>query len=41
MFIAAPIYYQAAQTKQKLIGVVSIGKPNSSVQPYIQRAEDQ
>lgn len=35
MFIAAPIFYQ-----QKLIGVVSIGKPNSSVQPYLQRAED-
>lgn len=35
MFIAAPIYYE-----QKLIGVVSIGKPNSSVQPYLQRAED-
>ncbi|MEG0032158.1 two-component system sensor histidine kinase CreC [Acinetobacter sp.] len=42
MFIAAPIYYQAAPNQQqKLIGVVSIGKPNSSVQPYIQRAEDQ
>lgn len=42
MFIAAPIYYQTAQNQQqKLIGVVSIGKPNSSVQPYIQRAEDQ
>lgn len=42
MFIAAPIYYQATQNQQqKLIGVVSIGKPNSSVQPYIQRAEDQ
>lgn len=35
MFIAAPIFYQ-----QKLIGVVSIGKPNSSVQPYLQRAEN-
>lgn len=35
MYIAAPIYYQ-----NELIGVVSIGKPNSSVQPYIQRAED-
>lgn len=34
MYIAAPIMYQ-----QQLIGVVSIGKPNSSVQPYIQRAE--
>ena len=41
MFIAAPIYYQTAQHRQQLIGVVSIGKPNSSVQPYIQRAEDQ
>lgn len=42
MFIAAPIYYQAMPNQQqKLIGVVSIGKPNSSVQPYIQRAEDQ
>ena len=42
MFIAAPIYYQAAPNQQqKLIGVVSIGKPNSSLQPYIQRAEDQ
>ena len=41
MFIAAPIYYQTAQHQQQLIGVVSIGKPNSSVQPYIQRAEDQ
>lgn len=42
MFIAAPIYYQATPNQQqKLIGVVSIGKPNSSVQPYIQRAEDQ
>ncbi|WP_010114955.1 two-component system sensor histidine kinase CreC [Acinetobacter sp. P8-3-8] len=41
MFIAAPIYYQTAQNRQQLIGVVSIGKPNSSVQPYIQRAEDQ
>ena len=40
MFIAAPIYYQVNQ-QDKLIGVVSIGKPNSSVQPYIQRAEDQ
>ncbi|MGA8883773.1 MAG: two-component system sensor histidine kinase CreC [Acinetobacter sp.] len=36
MYIAAPIYHQ-----QQLIGVVSIGKPNISVQPYIQRAEDQ
>lgn len=35
MFIAAPIFYQ-----QKLLGVVSIGKPNSSVQPYLQRSED-
>lgn len=34
MYIAAPIFYE-----QKLIGVISIGKPNSSVQPYIQRAE--
>ncbi|RKG36686.1 two-component system sensor histidine kinase CreC [Acinetobacter rongchengensis] len=42
MFIAAPIYYQAIPNQQqKLIGVVSIGKPNSSVQPYIQKAEDQ
>jgi two-component system sensor histidine kinase CreC len=41
MFIAAPIYYQTAQNRQQLIGVVSIGKPNSSVQPYIQRAENQ
>ena len=40
MFIAAPIYYPINQ-KQKLIGVVSIGKPNISVQPYIQRAENQ
>ena len=40
MFIAAPIYYQVNQ-KNKLIGVVSIGKPNMSVQPYIQRAENQ
>ncbi|WP_163122071.1 two-component system sensor histidine kinase CreC [Acinetobacter portensis] len=36
MYIAAPIFYE-----QKLIGIVSIGKPNSSVQPYIQRAEKQ
>lgn len=35
MFIAAPIFYE-----QKLIGVVSIGKPNSSVQPYLKRSED-
>ncbi|WP_445114646.1 two-component system sensor histidine kinase CreC [Acinetobacter sp. WZC-1] len=35
MYVAAPIFHQ-----QQLIGVVSIGKPNSSVQPYIQRAED-
>lgn len=35
MYIAAPIFY-----KQQLLGVISIGKPNSSVQPYIQRAED-
>ncbi len=34
MYIAAPIMYQ-----NQMIGVVSIGKPNSSVQPYIQRAE--
>lgn len=40
MFIAAPIYYQVDH-QSKLIGVVSIGKPNSSVQPYIQRAESQ
>ncbi|RZG84529.1 two-component system sensor histidine kinase CreC [Acinetobacter sp. WCHAc060033] len=40
MFIAAPIYYQVNQ-HNKLIGVVSIGKPNISVQPYIQRAENQ
>lgn len=40
MFIAAPIYYPISQ-KPKLIGVVSIGKPNISVQPYIQRAENQ
>ncbi|MFW2079202.1 two-component system sensor histidine kinase CreC [Acinetobacter sp. ULE_I010] len=40
MFIAAPIFYQINQ-QQQLIGVISIGKPNSSVQPYIQRAEDQ
>lgn len=40
MFIAAPIYYPVNQ-QQKLIGVVSIGKPNISVQPYIQRAESQ
>lgn len=40
MFIAAPIYYQVGQ-QQQLIGVVSIGKPNISVQPYIQRAENQ
>ncbi len=40
MFIAAPIYYPVNQ-QQKLIGVVSIGKPNISVQPYIQRAENQ
>lgn len=36
MHIAAPIIYQ-----QKLLGVVSIGKPNQSVQPYIARAEQQ
>ena len=35
MFIAAPILHQ-----QQLIGVVSIGKPNSSVLPYIQGAEN-
>lgn len=40
MFIAAPIYYQVNQ-QQQLIGVVSIGKPNRSVQPYIQRSENQ
>ena len=40
MFIAAPIYYQVNQ-QNKLIGVVSIGKPNISVQPYIQRSENQ
>ena len=40
MFIAAPIFYQV-NGKAQLIGVVSIGKPNISVQPYIQRAEDQ
>lgn len=40
MFIAAPIYYQVKQ-QQQLIGVVSIGKPNRSVQPYIQRSENQ
>lgn len=34
MFIAAPIIYN-----QQLIGVVSLGKPNFSVQPYIDRAE--
>lgn len=36
MHIAAPIIY-----KQQLLGVVSIGKPNQSVQPYIERAEQQ
>ncbi|MCH7297151.1 two-component system sensor histidine kinase CreC [Acinetobacter sp. ANC 5442] len=36
MHIAAPIIYQ-----QQLLGVVSIGKPNQSVQPYIERAEQQ
>lgn len=36
MFIAAPIIYQ-----NQLIGVVSLGKPNSSVQPYIDRAQSQ
>lgn len=36
MYIAAPIIY-----KHQLIGVVSIGKPNQSVQPYITRAERQ
>lgn len=36
MHIAAPIIY-----KQQLLGVVSIGKPNQSVQPYIVRAEQQ
>ena len=36
MHIAAPIIY-----KQQLLGVVSIGKPNQSVQPYITRAERQ
>lgn len=40
MFIMTPIYYPINQ-KPKLIGVVSIGKPNISVQPYIQRAENQ
>ncbi len=35
MFIAAPILHQ-----QRLIGVISIGKPNSSVLPYIQGAEN-
>ncbi len=34
MYIAAPIMF-----KNQIIGVVSIGKPNSSVQPYIQRSE--
>ncbi|EPG35761.1 two-component system sensor histidine kinase CreC [Acinetobacter colistiniresistens] len=36
MHIAAPIIYD-----QQLLGVVSIGKPNQSVQPYIERAEQQ
>lgn len=36
MFIAAPIIYH-----NQLIGVVSLGKPNSSVQPYIDRAQKQ
>ena len=36
MYIAAPI-----SIKHQLIGVVSIGKPNQSVQPYITRAERQ
>ncbi|MCH7335314.1 two-component system sensor histidine kinase CreC [Acinetobacter sp. NIPH 2699] len=36
MYIAAPIMY-----KQQLLGVLSIGKPNQSVQPYIERAEQQ
>ena len=40
MFIGAPIYYPV-NGQVKLIGVVSIGKPNISVQPYIQRAENQ
>ena len=40
MFIGAPIYYPV-NGQAKLIGVVSIGKPNISVQPYIQRAENQ
>lgn len=40
MFIGAPIYYPV-NGQTKLIGVVSIGKPNISVQPYIQRAENQ
>lgn len=39
MFIAAPIYNPTTAYPQQLIGVISIGKPNSSVQPYIQRAE--
>lgn len=34
MFIAAPIIWQ-----NQLIGVISVGKPNYSVQPYIQRAK--
>lgn len=36
MFIAAPIIHQ-----NQLIGVVSLGKPNFSVQPYIDRAQSQ
>lgn len=36
MFIAAPIIYQ-----NQLIGVVSLGKPNHSVQPYIDRAQSE
>ncbi|WP_374295722.1 two-component system sensor histidine kinase CreC [Acinetobacter sp.] len=34
MYIAAPIIYDS-----QLIGVVSLGKPNFSVQPYISRAQ--
>lgn len=36
MFIAAPIIHH-----NQLIGVVSLGKPNFSVQPYIDRAQSQ
>ncbi|MFB2578862.1 MULTISPECIES: two-component system sensor histidine kinase CreC [unclassified Acinetobacter] len=35
MYVAAPVIFQ-----QKVIGVVSVSKPNQSVQPYLERAKN-